>query len=83
MNRPSAEIDGSRDCEFACLPALDTLTRSVVPFRRSRTKTSYRQGFVSCATRLEEEEKKATKRPSAEIAGDQDLPFPVSRRSTR
>ena len=49
-------------------PALDTLTRSVVPVTRSRTKMSERP-FVSPATRLSESEANATKRPSALIAG--------------
>src|SRR6185436_4304809 len=49
-------------------PALETLTISVVPASRSRTKTST-VPFVSPGTRFEELEANATNRPSAEIAG--------------
>src|SRR5438094_611248 len=49
---------------FACAPLLLTLTRSVVPVSRSRTKISGTP-FVSPGTRLSENETKATKRPLA------------------
>jgi hypothetical protein len=39
-NRPSAEIAGNSQTASACAPLVDTLTRSVVPLARSRTKTS-------------------------------------------
>ncbi len=39
-NRPSAESEASPLLEFPCAPPESTLTRSVVPFCRSRTKTS-------------------------------------------
>ena len=44
--------------------AVETLTRSVIPPFRSRTKTSG-AALVSPATRLEALDAKATKRPSA------------------
>jgi hypothetical protein len=53
---------------FDSRPALLTLTRSVVPSNRSRTKMSD-ASFVSPATRLSAWETKATKRPSALTAG--------------
>src|SRR3954452_7165884 len=49
------------------------LTRSVVPFRRSRTNTS-EWPFVSPGTRLSLDDQKATKRPCAESVGGMLLP---------
>src|SRR4051794_22882151 len=52
-----------------CSPSHDTLTRSVVPLRRSRTKISRPAllgPLVSPGTRLVASDAKATKRPSAE-----------------
>src|SRR5437762_4951613 len=71
--RPSALIEGLPLEPLPSVPALLTLTRSVVPVHRSRTNTSCHP-LVSPATRLVESEVKATKRPSALIAG----PSPVS-----
>ena len=65
---------GEAELPFACFPALDTLTRLVVPRFRSRTKMSAAP-FVSPATRLEASDRKATKRPSAEIDGPPEPPF--------
>src|SRR5438132_1274953 len=56
-------------------PLEDTLTRSFVPARRSRTKTSSTP-FVSSATRLGALLQNATTRPSAEMAGPMLSPFP-------
>ena len=66
--RPSALIAGERLSPFPWFPALSTLTRSVVPVRRSWTNTSATP-FVSPGTRLMAAEVKATKRPSALIDG--------------
>ncbi len=68
--RPSAEIERPQSplLSFPCVPSVATLTRSVVPLRRSRTKMS-RRPFVSPATRFEAALWNATKRPSAEIEG--------------
>jgi hypothetical protein len=49
---------------LACAPLLLTLTRSVRPVRRSRTKASWRS-FVSLGTRFVASEVNATKRPLA------------------
>ena len=57
--RPSAEIAGSSLKPLPCPPVDDTLTRSVVPVFRSRTKMSSAP-FVSPATRLLAYETKAT-----------------------
>src|SRR6266516_4102455 len=66
--RPSALTDGSRLKPSACLPLLLTLTRSVSPLARSRTKTSI-AALVSPPTRLAAIESKATTSPSALTAG--------------
>jgi hypothetical protein len=72
--RPSALIDGPAIPLTMPLsaslwrPALDTLTRSVVPSVRSRTKMSAFP-FVSPGTRLSENEANATTRPSALTEG--------------
>ena len=67
--------------DAAELVALDaarpTLTRRVVPVWRSRTKTSG-VPLVSPGTRLVASEVKATKRPSAEIAGDVSCRFALA-----
>jgi hypothetical protein len=47
---PSAEMAGYQLYEFASFPAESTLTRSVIPFARSRTKMSNAE-FLSFATR--------------------------------
>src|SRR5919198_6515296 len=68
--RPSALIDGPAIrfrrplSALPWRPALDTLTRSVVPVSRSRTKISDLP-FVSPGTRLSDSDANATKRPSA------------------
>ena len=61
--------------KFPCVPLPETLTRSVTPDCRSRTKAS---GFplVSAGTRLLEREVKATYRPSALIPAAVASPFP-------
>ena len=56
------------------MPALSTLTRSVIPVCRSRTNTSC-DPLVSPGTRLVAREAKATKRPSALSAGSELTPF--------
>jgi hypothetical protein len=62
--------------KLPCTPAELTLTRSVVPATRSRTKMSA-FAFVSLGTRLLARLVKATKRPSDEMAGRRStLPFP-------
>jgi hypothetical protein len=66
--RPSAEMAGSKLRPPASAPRRPTLTRSVLPVRRSWTKTSSAP-FVSPGTRFAASEEKATNRPSAEIAG--------------
>jgi hypothetical protein len=50
--RPSAEIEGEPLTAFPCTPVVLTLTRLVVWFLRSRTKTS-KVAFVSLPTRFE------------------------------
>src|SRR5439155_233563 len=66
--RPSALIEGLPLEPLPSVPALLTLTRSVVPVHRSRTNTSCHP-LVSPGTRWVAREEKATKRPSALIAG--------------
>ena len=66
--RPSAEIAGSKLSPLPWTPPGPRLTRWVVPVWRSRTNTSSTP-LVSPGTRLVASESKATKRPSAEIAG--------------
>src|SRR5918995_1246118 len=68
MWRPSAEMDGTQAASSACCPSLETDTRVVSPVARSWRKTSP-MSLVSPGTRLVAELRKATKRPSAEIAG--------------
>jgi hypothetical protein len=53
---------------FAHSPELDTLAGAVLPVARSWTKMSADR-FASPATRFEASDVKATKRPSALIAG--------------
>src|SRR5262249_13732250 len=65
---PSALRLGETLTPFASLPALSTLTRVVVPDDRSRRKMSPAP-LVSPATRLVASDRKATRRPSALIAG--------------
>ena len=66
-NRPSAEIEGSREPRSAGAPdaAFARLTRVVVFLCRSRTKVP----ATDSALRLWASDWKATKRPSAEIEG--------------
>src|SRR6185295_11147542 len=74
--RPLSEIAGNQVLpSFASSPAELTPTRVVLPRFRSRTKTSGRW-FVSPGTRLEAKDKKATKRPLAEIEGKALSSFP-------
>jgi hypothetical protein len=63
-NRPSALIDGPVLSLLPSVPALVTLTRSVVCVCRSNTNTSKRP-LVSPGTRFDSQESKATRRPSA------------------
>src|SRR5204863_7840303 len=62
--RPSALSVGLRLWPFPPVPALSTLTRSVVPVRRSWTNTSG-DPLVSPGTRFVEREVNATNQPSA------------------
>ena len=64
---PVGRDSGTPLLESLWMPPVPTLTRSVVPACRSRTKTS-RSWFVSPGTRLVAYDAKATKRPSLEIA---------------
>src|SRR5438874_272478 len=66
--RPSALIEGAALPQLPWLPALSTLTRSVVRVWRSWTNTSVVL-LVSPGTRLVASEAKATKRPSALTTG--------------
>jgi hypothetical protein len=72
---PIPVIAGSQLLLFPCPPALDTLTRVVVPVCRSCTNTSSLP-LVSPATRVDAVEENATRRPSALMAGVQLRPFP-------
>jgi hypothetical protein len=63
--RPSAEMAQAPLHASASVPSFATLTRSVVPDTRSRTKMSD-SSFVSPATRLSAADAKTTNRPSAE-----------------
>src|SRR5439155_101270 len=76
--RPSAETAGAKNpaklSSFACAPVEDTLTRLVAPVTRSWTKMSTAP-LVSRPTRLVASLAKATKRPSAEMAGVKLVPF--------
>src|SRR5947208_4418361 len=76
--RPSAEMDGLKERSLLWVTSDATLTRSVTPLRRSRTKMSGQlpgpqrnpqtpQRLVSSGTRLEATLAKATKRASAEM----------------
>src|SRR6185436_19592667 len=73
--RPSAEIEGEELTEFPCAPPVATLTRSVVPLWRSRTKMSG-FAFVSPTTRFVAQPVNATNRPSAEIEDSRLKEFP-------
>ena len=73
--RPSALIAGNPLVSLPSSPALETLTRSVVPACRSRTNTS-KCPVVSPGTRLVAADMKAMKRPSALIAGLKLSPSP-------
>src|SRR2546428_31025 len=75
--RPLAEIDGTKLAPFPCAPCEPTLTRVVLPALRSRTNTSLTP-FVSPPTSLAALDKKATKRPSAEIEGPSLSPLPCA-----
>lgn len=68
-------MDGFSDGKLPCTPALLTDTRSVVFVTRSWTKTSSVL-LVSSGTRLAAREEKATKRPSAENFGVEELELP-------
>jgi hypothetical protein len=72
--RPSVESDGKKLAPSPSMFPELTLTRSVVPVTRSRTKTS-KVPFVSFATRFEASLSKAMNRPSREITGRKLLPF--------
>jgi hypothetical protein len=65
-NRPPAEIADVKHVPSPSAPAELTLTRSVTPCSRSRTKVSMRP-FVSPLTRFVARLWKTTKRPSEEI----------------
>src|SRR5437764_11795041 len=67
-NRPSALIPGLKLPALAWVPSVATLTRSVWPEPRSRTKTSVTP-LLSPATRFEESDSKATTLPSPDTAG--------------
>ncbi len=77
--RPSAEIAAEEESSFPLAPAASVarLTSVVVFVSRSRTNTS-KVASVSSGCRFEAPELKATKRPSAEIAGTSDSPFPFA-----
>src|SRR5947209_8634545 len=66
--RPSAEIDGAAPPRSAWAPPTPTLTRSIVPVTRSKTKASVAP-LVSPGTRLAAALAKATARPSADRTG--------------
>src|SRR3954454_14732241 len=68
-NRPSADSEGVLLLFLACAPVAARLARTVVPAARSRTNTSVRP-LVSPGTRLAACDRKATRRPSAEIEGE-------------
>jgi len=68
MNRPSGLIDGCELSPFASVLRPTTVTRSVVPAARSRTKMSA-AWLRSLLTRFVADEANATNRPSALIAG--------------
>src|SRR5215217_499771 len=75
--RPSPEIDAKREASSPTAPLgpLARLINWVVSVCRSRTKTSVTP-FPSTALRLLASDSKATKRPSAEIEGLDELPSP-------
>src|SRR5262245_45339322 len=64
-NRPSAEMEPPYDGASPWRPPAPTLTRSVVPLWRSRTKTSTNP-FVSPVTRFVAPRQKETYRPSSD-----------------
>jgi len=70
-NRPSGLIAGWNESPFASAPPLLTLTRSVTPATRSRTKTSI-PSFSSPDTKSGASDSNATQRPSALIDGHQE-----------
>src|SRR3954454_9613938 len=74
-NRQSAEISGNALLFFACAPLEARLARKVELVARSRTNTSVRP-LVSSATRFPAWDRKATRRPSAEIDGEELDPDP-------
>ena len=80
--RAAGDAAPGPEMPFPCLPALDTLTRLVVPRFRSRTKMSW-VPFVSMRRQVGGPDAKATKRPSAEIDGMPGRRWPASRRWTR
>jgi hypothetical protein len=71
---PSPEIDGEKDAPLPWSPAAPRLTLSVLAATKSRRKTSPTP-LVSPVTRLDASESNATKRPSAEIVGEEQTPF--------
>src|SRR5919197_1980854 len=66
--RPSALIPGRKLPLLPCVPSVATLTRSVWPVARSRTKMSVTP-LVSLGTRFDESDSNATTLPSADTAG--------------
>ena len=75
--RPSPVIEPPKLGPLPWAPLDETLTRSVVPVCRSRTKTSG-SPLVSPLTRLPPRDSKATKRPSAESAAEGWMSVPPS-----
>ena len=73
--RPSAEIAGSPLSPLPSIAPGPRFTRLVTPVTRSWTKMS-RTPLPSGKTRFVAEDVKATKRPSAEIAGSRLSPLP-------
>src|SRR6185295_20189547 len=71
---PSYEIDGAYDPPGSWTPFVLTLTSSVVPASRSRTKTSD-PALKSFGTRFVAALRYAISRPSAEMHADHDSPF--------
>ena len=65
--RPSPLMAGKRLAPLACPPSLATLTRSVAPLLRLRTKMSLAE-LVSPGTRFDESDAKATRFPSDDTA---------------
>src|SRR5205807_2763028 len=67
-NLPSALMPGLKLPALPCVPSVATLTRSVWPLPRSRTKTPVTP-LVSPATRFDESDSKAMTLPSPDTAG--------------